>query len=152
MIRLAANHSTALLEIIKNDSLPLDLIEVGPWFSLAQIQGFRRQLPQYNFIFHGSNQVARLGLVPGTTRRLRAYLECTNSPWASVHINLLPPGVFWLYRRWGWLPPLPPVAWSRGSAFSPKFAVWLPAWTFLWSLKICPCCPTRAANLGLIRR
>ena len=47
-----------------------------------------------------------MGLLPGAARQIRAYHRCTQSPWASMHITMLRPGVFWLWRKFGWhLPP-----------------------------------------------
>ncbi len=114
MIQLAANYSNALVSLLKTDEAPIDGIEVGPWFTLPQIKAFQKRFPQWPFYFHGGSQIVRMGLLPGAARQIRAYHRCTQSPWASMHITMLRPGVFWLWRKFGWrLPPPNPAKATR---------------------------------------
>lgn len=106
MIQLAANYSNALMSLIKTDEAPIDGIEVGPWFTLQQIQALQKRFPEWPFHFHGGGQIARVGLIPGAIRQIRVYHHSTQSPWASMHLTMLRPGVFWLWQKFGWrLPP-----------------------------------------------
>jgi uncharacterized protein (UPF0276 family) len=111
MIRLAANYSTALLGLIRSGDIVPDLIEVGPWFSPQMIRSFQDQLPGWSFLFHASNQISFLSPPRKRILRLKTYLEITRSPWASVHINLLLPGAFFLAKHFGLRIPLPAVDW-----------------------------------------
>jgi uncharacterized protein (UPF0276 family) len=110
MIQLTANLSDALLDLFQSDGAHVsaalvDAVEVGPWFSLAQIHRFQSQLPGWQFYFHAGNAVMALG----TARRLKAYLRATAGPWTSCHLSLLRPGYIWLALRWGWYLPSPNV-------------------------------------------
>ncbi len=111
MIQLAANYSTALLGLIHSGEVLPDLIEAGPWFSPQKIHSFQDHLPGWRFIFHASNQISFLNTSRRRIQRLKTYLEITHSPWASVHINLLPPGALFIARHLGWRFPLPSVDW-----------------------------------------
>lgn len=96
-----------MLELIRDDKAPIDAVEVGPWFSVRQIRDYRRALPGLPFHFHGGDLIERVGLIPGTISKIRAYLHCTASPWASMHVAMWLPGMIWLARRHGWHPPRP---------------------------------------------
>ena len=107
MIQLTANVSDALIELMRDDEPPIDGVEVGPWFSVRQILKYRRTLPELPFYFHGSNLIERVGLIPGTIPRIRAYLLTTGSSWLSMHITMWLPGMAWLMLQHGWRLPLP---------------------------------------------
>lgn len=106
MIQLTANISEGLISLIREKSVQIDAVEVGPWFSVEQILKYRQQLPGWKFYLHHSNLISRLKWIPGTRNLLRTYIECTQSPWLSFHYSLLPPGYAWLGARFGlYLPP-----------------------------------------------
>lgn len=107
MIQLTTNLSDPLLELIHNDEAPIDAVEVGPWFSVRQIRDYRQALPELPFYFHGGDLIERVGLVPGAISKIAAYLNCTESPWVSMHITMWLPGMVWLMLRFGWRMPLP---------------------------------------------
>lgn len=107
-MQLATNVSAPLLELIsRGEVLPIDAVEVGPWFRVWQVHERRQRLPTLPFYFHGSHLVGRVGLIPGTISKVRAYLHCTASPWLSVHLTMWLPGMMRLMLRRGWRPPLP---------------------------------------------
>jgi len=107
VIQLTTDLSNPLLELLRNHETPIDAVEVGPWFSVEQICDYRKILPQLPFHFHGGDLIERVGLIPGATSRIAAYLHCTESPWASMHITMWLPGMIWLMLRRGWRMPLP---------------------------------------------
>lgn len=107
MIQLAADLSNPLLELIRDNHAPIDAVEVGPWFSVEQICNYRKTVPQLPFYFHGGDLIESVGLIPGAVSRIAAYLHCTESPWASMHITMWLPGMIWLILRRGWRMPLP---------------------------------------------
>jgi uncharacterized protein (UPF0276 family) len=107
MIQLTTNLSDPLLELLRNGPVPLDGVEVGPWFSVRQIQDYRRALPGVPFYFHGGDLIERVGLIPGSVSKIAAYRDSTASPWVSMHITMWWPGMVWLMLRHGWRMPLP---------------------------------------------
>jgi hypothetical protein len=94
---LIADLSDALLDLIALDDLTVDGVEVGPWFSIEQIIAYREKLPNLPFIFHGTNLIAEVGENSGVEDRIKKYLACTGSPWASVHLSVWEAGM--LERR-----------------------------------------------------
>lgn len=109
MIQLTTNLSDPLLELLREGEVPIDGVEVGPWFSVRQVRGYRQALPGLPFTFHASNMIDRVGLVPGALSRIVTYQRCTESPWISVHVTLWLPGMVGLMLRYGWRMPLPNV-------------------------------------------
>jgi uncharacterized protein (UPF0276 family) len=107
MTQLTADLSDPLLELIYNDEAPIDAVEVGPWFSVREIRDYRQALPGLPFYFHGSSLIGRVGLVPGAISKIAAYLNCTESPWVSMHITMWLPGMVWLMLQHGWRVPMP---------------------------------------------
>lgn len=107
MIKLTTNLSEPLLALVRDGEVLVDAVEVGSWFSARQIREYRRALPEMPFTFHGGDLIDRVGLIPGAVSRIRAYLDCTASPWASMHITMWPPGMVWVMLRHGWRMPLP---------------------------------------------
>ncbi|MBN1579865.1 MAG: DUF692 family protein [Anaerolineae bacterium] len=107
MVQLSTNLSDSLLELIRHDEVPVDAVEVGPWFSVQQIRQYRQMLPKLPFIFHGGDLIEQVDLIPGAIARIAAYLRCTESPWISMHITMWLPGMVWLMLRRGWRMPLP---------------------------------------------
>ena len=106
-VQLAADVCDPLLELLRNDEAPIDAVEVGPWFSVRQVRDYRQALPQLPFYFHGGDLIERVGFFPGAISRIAAYLQCTASPWVSMHITMWLPGMIWLMLRRGWRMPLP---------------------------------------------
>jgi uncharacterized protein (UPF0276 family) len=108
-IQLTADLSDPLLELVRDAEVPIDGVEVGPWFSVRQIRRYREALPGLPFCFHGGDLIERVGLIPGAVSRIAAYQRCTGSPWVSMHITMWLPGMVWLMLRHGWRMPLPNV-------------------------------------------
>ena len=107
MIQLTTDLSEPLLELIHRNEAPIDAVEVGPWFSVQQIQDYRQVLPTLRFYFHGGDLIDRVGLIPGAVSRIAAYQRCSASPWVSMHITLWLPGMVGLMLGRGWRMPLP---------------------------------------------
>ena len=107
MIQLTANLSDHLVKLIQSEAIQINAVEVGPWFSVKQIIMYQQQLPGWKFYFHYSNLISKLKWVPGTINSLRAYIQCTQSPWLSLHYSLLPPGYAWFAAQFGRYLPLP---------------------------------------------
>lgn len=101
MVQLSVNLSNALIGLIQSEAVSIDAIEVGPWFSVQQIEAFQQQLPDIPFHFHPGNIILQTGIVPGTTNRLKRYLQSTQSPWASCHLSMLFPGYITLALKYG---------------------------------------------------
>lgn len=106
MTLLAADLSDPLLDLMREGAGPVDAVEVGPWFTPLATRRYRQQVP-LPFHFHGGDLVERVGWIPGAAGRIRDYVACSASPWASMHITMWPPGMVWLMRRKGWRMPLP---------------------------------------------
>lgn len=106
MLKLTANYSEALVKLIRAGEAPINGIEVGPWFSPKMIKKFQHELPGWEFQYHASGFISRMRYQPGALEQLREYLACTQSRWISIHIELLPVGIYWLNKRFGLqLPP-----------------------------------------------
>lgn len=112
MLKLAANLSDPLISLIEAGDVSFDMIEVGPWYTVNSICKSKHKYPDFQFLYHGSNQITGVGLIPKTIPHIRAYSKCTQSPWLSMHISLLLPGVLLMYQRLGWLIPPLPIEWS----------------------------------------
>jgi len=112
MTALAANYSNALVELFAAGNPPVDMVEVGPWFNLAQISAHMETLAKVPFLFHGSRSLGLIDRLPWVLRKQRQYLDITNSPWASIHLALLPLPAFKFYRRFGLRMPRPSAAWA----------------------------------------
>jgi hypothetical protein len=110
MIQLTAKLSDGLVELLQSGAVEIDGVEANPWFDLAQVRAYRRELPGWTFYFHHGDLVSRLKWVPGTRRRLREYIESTQTPWLSFHCSLLPPGYVTMGTKLGWYPPSPDPA------------------------------------------
>jgi uncharacterized protein (UPF0276 family) len=90
MTQLSVNYSEGLLELIQDGLAPIQAIEFGPWLQPERIASLRHELPSLTFHFHHSNLIGRLQWDPKAIHRLHAYLSCTDCPWISAHIALLP--------------------------------------------------------------
>jgi uncharacterized protein len=91
---LTTNTSEALFDLIALDGSIVDALEVGPWLSVEQISACQRKFPNMPFIFHGTNLIVEVGEDLGVEQRIQAYLDCTGSPWVSVHLCVWEPGNF----------------------------------------------------------
>jgi uncharacterized protein (UPF0276 family) len=107
MIQLTCDLSTPLLGLISDGQAPIHGVEVGSWFSVRELRAYRRMLPDLPFYFHGGDLIERVGVIPGATSRIAAYVRCTGSPWVSMHLAMWLPGTVWLMLRRGWRMPLP---------------------------------------------
>lgn len=101
MTSLTVNYSPGLLDLLQTGEAPVQGIEFTPWQSPQKIAGLRGQLPGLAFHFHHGNLLAQLKWDAGAVERLRAFLACTDTPWVSAHLSMLPPGVAWLAHRIG---------------------------------------------------
>ena len=101
-MKLTTNLSDPLIELLENDSAPIDGIEVGPWAKPKEIIQYRRMFPKYPYYFHGGEIINRIGLFPGSTRIIKQYINATESPWVSLHITYLLPRVRRLFIIRGW--------------------------------------------------
>ncbi len=102
MPRLTVNYSQALQDmVLAGERLAVDGVEVGPWFSVEEIERARQQLPGWPFHLHMGSLVSRVRYRPGSLKRLKRYLSCTENEWLSVHIELLPLARFLLGSRLG---------------------------------------------------
>ncbi|MBL7199588.1 MAG: DUF692 family protein [Anaerolineae bacterium] len=106
-MQLTTNLSDPLLELLRDGPVPIDGVEVGPWFTVREIRAYRQMLPDLPFTFHGGDRIQNVGLIPGAVRRIAAYLCCTGSPWVSMHLTAWLPGMVWIMLRHGWRMPLP---------------------------------------------
>lgn len=91
-IKLFADLSEPLLSLLRTDATLVDGVEVGPWFKVSQVRAYRQSLPGMPFHFHAADMIENVGIVSSNSKRIEAYLVCTKSPWASVHISVWNPG------------------------------------------------------------
>jgi len=109
MIILSTNYGDALVELIRAGEAPIQAIEIGPWMSVEQLRLAQQALPGWTWQFHPANLISGVGWLPGTLNRLKDWLDCTQSRWASFHATFLPPGYARATLKWGWrLPALRP--------------------------------------------
>ena len=99
MPKLTIDFSNALVDLLRQGSVSIHGVEVGPWFSPDAIKGFQQILPEVPFYFHASSIVSRIKVSKKGIIRLQEYLTCTQSPWLSLHIELLPWHVFLLSKN-----------------------------------------------------
>ncbi len=105
-IQISASLSDALIDLILAGQAPIDAIEVGSWLRPAEIRAYQQRLDGWAFHFHAGSFVSRMRWTPGSFRRLKRYLRCTQNRWVSVHIELLPWPLFLLAKHLGlYLPP-----------------------------------------------
>ncbi len=109
MTLLSADLSDPLLELLRQEPTLVDALEVGSWFSPAQIQEYRRSLPEMPFYFHGADLLSRVGTDPAAIVQISAYLTTTDSSWLSMHLGLWPPDTLERMRRTRVRSPLPDV-------------------------------------------
>lgn len=100
---LSSDVSDALLSLTP---IPLDAVEVGPWFTVEQIRAYRERLPEMPFHFHAADWIENVGATPDWANPFRDYLSSTQSPWISMHISVWEPGEIACLKR-GERVPLP---------------------------------------------
>lgn len=106
---LTANYSTGLAEMLSNGTAPVDGAETGPWFTPQQITGFRAKHPEYIFHFHAGGMASQVRKDPQAVDKLRAWIAVTDTPWISVHIEMLDRLIFSISSQLGInLPPPKP--------------------------------------------
>jgi len=102
MPQLTVNYSSNLVELLKAGDVIIDGIEVGPWFSPNAIREYQQDLPGVPFYYHAGSLVSKIKIKEkSVVRRLEEYLSCTQSPWLSFHIELLPLHVFLMSKYFG---------------------------------------------------
>lgn len=107
-IQLATGPCAHLLDLLAENAAPIDALEVGPYYSLEQVQSVKARFPQFPIYFHPGAMLRGLGRVAPRLARMRTYLECTGSPWASLHMSTIPPLPLRLAVRWGLYLPISP--------------------------------------------
>ena len=117
MPRLTVSYSSSFVELFKAGDVLVDGVEVGPWFSPSAIWKYRQNLPGIPFYYHAGSLISRVKFQEkAVLRRLGEYLSCTQSPWLSFHIELLPFHVFLLSKHLG-IHPSPPDAKQSAQQF-----------------------------------
>ncbi len=111
MIKFTVDHCDSLETLRQAGPLPIDGLEFGPWYGLAETRTVLSHWPGMPAYFHPANLVSDLGLKPGAFKRLQAYLALTHSPWAAFHMVIEPPGCFWLAVKKGIYLPLISPEW-----------------------------------------
>ena len=91
---LTVNYSESLVSLVKEGFDSFDGVEIGPWFPPEQITGFRQIFSGIPFYFHASSVMMPMRKDRRFPERLKEYLTCTESPWLSYHIELLPLYIF----------------------------------------------------------
>lgn len=92
---------------MKSGDLPISAVETGPWFSEKEVVMARMNLPDKAVHFHASNLLTSKLRASTAVKSVRNYHLLTQSPWATPHIDLLPPGYLRLVQRFKISPPLP---------------------------------------------
>jgi uncharacterized protein (UPF0276 family) len=109
MTALTTTYSEALFSLIQDGHPPIDGIEVGPWYSVADIQRIQDQLEGWPFQFHAGSVITRWRMWPRARRELQRYLAVAHGEWISIHLEMLPWHVYVLSARWGIHLDPPPV-------------------------------------------
>jgi uncharacterized protein len=105
---LTTNISKPLIQLLNEGKAPIDALEFGPWYSIQEIIEFRKNYPNIPLYFHGGDIINGVGVIPGQIKKIRRYIQASNSPWLSLHITFLLPGIRRLFvkRRW-YIPKIP---------------------------------------------
>jgi uncharacterized protein (UPF0276 family) len=102
---LTVNYSVPLAALYAEGFACFDGIEIGPWFPPEEVVGFRQLFSAMPFYFHASSVMTPMKRDRRFPGRLKEYLACTESPWLSYHIELLPLYIFRLSHLGLRLPP-----------------------------------------------
>jgi hypothetical protein len=86
-IQLTTKIDESVVPLLQANQLPVDGVEAGAYLPLPQIEAYQKRLPDERFFFHAG----RMGLLPGTEDALKGYLDlCPETPWISLHIDMIP--------------------------------------------------------------
>ena len=88
-IELASSMCPALVELIHEESAPINRIEIGPWFTVSAIQDLHQQLPDWKFHLHDGDIHNRFGSLQPVIQQMQAQHAVTDSPFVSLHITLM---------------------------------------------------------------
>lgn len=109
MISLTATYSESLGELIQSGDPPIHGIEIGPWYSVKEIERIQKKFREWDFQFHAGSVITRWQLWPGSRKKLDRYLNVAHGNWISVHLELLPWHVYILSAHLGLHLNPPPV-------------------------------------------
>lgn len=101
MTSLTATYSESLGELIRSGDPPIDGIEIGPWYSVQDIERIQQQFSEWSFQFHAGSVITRWQVWPGARRKLNRYLDVAHGKWISVHLELMPWYVYLLSAHLG---------------------------------------------------
>ena len=122
-MKLAANLSPSLRTLICQGNAPIDLIEIGDWFSLAEVQACQAELPGYPLLYHAGEQISAFSTHKSwQLDRLESYLRLTGTPWLSIHLTFMAKWRASLAFRGIRLPDLPAGTYAK--RFYPEPAGW----------------------------
>lgn len=99
-IELASSMCPALVDLIRADNAPIDRIEIGPWFTVEAINDLHQQLPECIFHLHDGDIHNRYGSLKSAIQQMQAQHAVTDSPFVSLHITLMFPGMVRI-RKYG---------------------------------------------------
>jgi len=88
-IELASSMCPALVELIQANDVPIDRIEIGPWFTVDAIHDLHRQLPDWKFHLHDGDIHNTWGSLTDVIRQMQGQHAVTDSPFVSLHITLM---------------------------------------------------------------
>jgi len=92
-IELASSMCPALVDLIEADDAPIDRIEIGPWFTVETIQQWQAQLSGWRFHVHDGDTHNTYRSLSQPLAQMRVYHTVTDSPFVSLHITLMFPGM-----------------------------------------------------------
>ncbi len=97
---LATSMCPALEELIAEGDAPIDRIEIGPWFTVEAIQDLYQRLPDLKFHLHDGDIHNTYGNLNSVIEIMQAQHTVTDSPFVSLHITLMFPGMVRI-RKYG---------------------------------------------------
>ncbi len=109
MISLTATYSDSLEELILSGDPPIDGIEIGPWYSVRDIDRIQQKFSEWPFQFHAGSVITRWQVWPGARWKLSRYLDVAHGEWISVHLELMPWYVYLMSAHVGLHLDPPPV-------------------------------------------
>lgn len=109
MPSLTVTYSEALGSLLHQEKPPIDGIEIGPWYSLGEVEQIQDQFADWDFQFHAGSVITRWQMWPGARRKLDRYLSVAQGKWISIHLELLPWHVYMLSAHLGFHLDPPPV-------------------------------------------
>jgi len=109
MISLTATYSESLGELIRGSDPPINGIEIGPWYTVQDIDRIQQKFPDWSFQFHAGSVITRWQVWPGARKKLSRYFDVAHGEWISVHLELMPWHVYLLSANLGLHLNPPPV-------------------------------------------